>query len=252
MTLQHLLLRRHVLLASAVALLQQMLRAEAARADLWGGDLGLLSSILAECISTVSTLSSMATTLGQQLGDMSTMLSRLDPQSFEELAQLLDSNEMSFEVLAGDVNSIGYTLEQVNTDFQNAYSGDYTKTAPEAFDALYKRWADEILASAKVAARSQATLSSLESNTHQAKAILSRSASSDGEVAQMQAIVQMLGLIQGQNTAVVQSLTTTGRVLTTTAATTAAERHLARERRARALANYLDPGPAVPPITKLP
>jgi conjugal transfer/entry exclusion protein len=252
MTLHRLLQRRHVLLASALALLQQMLRTGAAQADLLGGDLGLLTSILAECISSASTLSAMATTLGQQLGSLSTMLSQLDPQSFEELVQLLDSNEMSFEVLAGDVNSIGYTLQQVNTDFQDAFSRDYSKLAPDAFDGLYKRWADEILASARVAARSQATLSTLETNTHQAKAILSRSASSAGEVAQMQAIVQMLGLIQGQTTSVIQSLTTTGRVLTTTAATTAAERHLARERRARSLANYLNRGPAVPPITKLP
>jgi conjugal transfer/entry exclusion protein len=65
----------------------------------------------------------------------------------------------------------------------------------------------------------------------------------------MQSIVQMLALMQSQNTKLIQSLATTGRVLTSSAARTAAERQLSREKKRRHLANYTYRGPDVSLMT---
>jgi conjugal transfer/entry exclusion protein len=180
------------------------------------------------------------------------MLSRLDPQSFQDLITVLESNELSYEELTSDVSAMGHTLMNVNAEFQKVYASSYENVPTDRFDGVYTRWQKEILGSAQIAARSQATLSTLAKNAAQAKGILQRSAQATGEVAQMQAVVQMLGVMQAQSNAVLQSLTTTGRVLTSATATTASERQLAREKKQRSLAGYTKRGAPVPDVRKLP
>lgn len=244
--------RRNALLLAVATLIQHLLTSEEVSADLFGGDVTVLTNIFATSIQTVSTLGSMLTTLETQLELLTTMLSQLDPASFQELVDLIESNELSYGELTQNVSSMGHTLLTVNTQFQHLYASNYANVPFERFSAIYAEWQKEILGSAQVAARSQATLSTLKSNANAARAILSRSAHAKGEVAQMQAIVQMLGLIESQNNAVLQSLTTTGRVLASSAAMTASERQLAREKKQRYLAGYRIRGPSLPDVTKLP
>ena len=66
---------------------------------------------------------------------------------------------------------LGYTLQSVNGQFHQLYLSDYRKIPLAQFDSLYGRWEDEILASAQVAARSQAALSTLQSSSTEAAAI---------------------------------------------------------------------------------
>jgi conjugal transfer/entry exclusion protein len=219
-----------------------------ASADLWGGDIPILVGILTQAVATVSNLASMLVSLKQELDAMNTMLSALDASSFESVLALIGNTDLSYAELTADVASLGYTLQSVNSQFHGLYQTDYRKIPFAQFDSLYGRWEEEILASAQVAARSQATLSTLQNSSTEAAAILQRAASSDGQVAQMQSIVQMLGLMQSQNNSLLQSLTTTGRVLTATAADSAAMRNLSREKKRRQLAGYTSRGPAVPPM----
>jgi conjugal transfer/entry exclusion protein len=249
MRLRRLLRRRPILLAALVALAELLTAPEDARADLFGGDLPLLTGILTQAIATVSNLVSMLQTMEEQLSAAQTMLSKLDGASFDSVLALVDDTSLSLAALTADVHSIGYTLQSINRQFRSLYTSDYAKTALAQFDAIYGRWEDEILASTEVAARSQATLSTLHESAREAAAILANSRASGGEVAQMQSVVQMLGLMQSQNTSVLQSLATTGRVLTSAAAKDAAERQLSREKKRRHLAGYRDRGTPVPPMT---
>src|SRR5258708_3661427 len=204
--------RRRLLLAAIVAAVERVFEPTVARADLFGGEDVVLSAILTQSIATVVQLVSALSTLKQQLDAMGTMLSQLGSASFDEVAALINNTDFSYAQLTKDVASIGYTLQSVKSQFRSLYASDYSKTSFSQFDALYGRWQDEILAATEVAARSQATLSTLQNNATEAAAILARSAGTDGQVAQMQATVQMLGLIQSQNNAIIQSLATTGRV----------------------------------------
>jgi conjugal transfer/entry exclusion protein len=240
---------RRRLFAVALALILQVPEAKDARAQ-FGEDIPFLIGILAQTTSTVADLASMLITLKEQLDAMNTMLSNLDSASFDSVSSLVTNTDFSLDALSGDVASMGYTMQSVNSQFLTLYGGSGYATLPlTQFDALYGQWENEVLSSAQVAARSQATLSTLAGTATQAAAILSLSQGSDGQVAQMQAIVQMLGLMQSQNGAVIQALTTTGRVLTSSAARTAAERQLSREKKRRHLLNYTYRGPDVPTMT---
>lgn len=237
------------LVAIALTLALQLPEARYARAQ-FGEDIPFLIGILAQTTSTVADLASMLITLKEQLDAMNTMLSNLDSASFDSVASIVTNTDFSLDALSGDVASMGYTMQSVNSQFLTLYGGSGYATLPlTQFDALYGQWENEVLSSAQVAARSQATLSTLAGTATQAAAILSLSQGSDGQVAQMQAIVQMLGLMQSQNGAVIQALTTTGRVLTSSAARTAAEKQLSREKKRRHLLNYTYRGPDVPTMT---
>jgi P-type conjugative transfer protein TrbJ len=241
-------MRRRVL-AVTLTLVLQLSGGRGARAQ-FGAEIPFLIGILAQTTSTVANLASMLVTLKEQLDAMNTMLSNLDSSAFDSVSSIVTNTDFSLDALSGDVASMGYTLQSVNSQFLTLYGGSGYAALPTAqFDALYGKWEDEVLSSAQVAARSQATLSTLESSATEAAAILSRSQNSDGQVAQMQSIVQMLGLMQAQNGAVIQSLATTGRVLTSSAARTAAEKQLSREKKRRHLLNYTYRGPDVAPMT---
>lgn len=223
-----------------------------AHADLYGADIPILTGILTEAVTTVSNLVSMLAVLKEQLAATNEMLSKLDPASFEAMTGLVRSNEMSFDQLTQGVSSIGYTLGGVNSQFKSVYKRDFSTTPFSAFDSNYARWHDEVLASSEIAARSQSALATLDKNTEAASAILRSSSKSEGVVGQLQAVNQMLGVIQSQNNTLIQTLSTTGRVLAAAAGSQASEAHLAREKKKRNLSNYRERGDVVPPMTKLP
>ena len=235
---------------TGIILALQLAPPKSARAD--GEDVPFLTSILAESVTTVSNLVNMLQVLQQQLAATKQLLSKLDPSSYDALRSTLHSNELSFGQLSQGVNSIGHTLASVNSQFRTVYKRDYSDVPLADFDSNYARWHDEILSAAEIAARSHTTLATLERNTDAAAAILRNSASAEGVVAQLQATNQMLGVIQSQNNALLQSLATTGRVLSSAAGSQAADAQLSREKKKRSLENYRDRGDDVPPMTKLP
>jgi conjugal transfer/entry exclusion protein len=249
MRLRRILARRHLLAAALAAAAAYLRKPKSARADFWGGDIPILVGILTQAVATVSNLASMLVNLKEQLDAMNTMLSALDAASFQSVLALIGNSDLSYAQLTDNVASIGYTLQSVQSQFRGLYASDYRKLSFGQFDSLYGRWEDEILASAEVAARSQTTLSTLQSNATQAAAILEKASVASGEVAQLQSIAQMLGVMQSQNNSLLQSLATTGRVLTSSAAKSAAERQLSREKKRRQLANYTSRGAPVPPMS---
>jgi hypothetical protein len=249
MRLRRILARRKLLFAALAALAAHLSKPKATRADLWGGDIPILVGILTQAVATVSNLAGMLVNLKQQLDAMNTMLSALDAASFQSVLALIGNTDLSYAELTANIASIGYTLQSVQTQFHALYASDYRKLPLSQFDPLYGRWEDEILASAEVAARSQTTLSTLQNNASQAATILEKASVASGEVAQLQSIAQMLGVMQSQNNSLLQSLATTGRVLTSSAAKSAAERQLSREKKRRQLANYTSRGAPVPPMS---
>jgi conjugal transfer/entry exclusion protein len=223
-----------------------------ARADLFGSDIPILSGILTQAISELGTLGSMLDGVQSQVAALDAMLAQLSGGSFSAVLATMQSTAPSYADLTGNVASIDYTLQSVSGQFQALYDGRYAGMPIGRFDALYGRWEDQVLEAAQVAARSQAVLSMLHDNATEAAAILASSQASGGQVAQLQAVVQMLGLMQAQNGAVIQSLATTGRVLTSEAARSAAEGQLSREKKRRHLAGYRYRGTPVPTMTTLP
>jgi P-type conjugative transfer protein TrbJ len=248
MRLRRLLPRRHLLLAALAGAAAGLVRPKNARADLFGADVAVLAGILTQAITEVSTLGSMLTTAMSQLELMKTQLSALDPHSFQSLFDLVDDLSLGYDALTSGIQSVGYTLASVNRQFQKEFPSNLSKVPFAQFDSLYGQWQNEILGASEVAERAQTTIAALANDAASAHAILSRSAGASGEVAQLQSVVQMLALMQSQNGTLVQTLATTGRVMTSTAAAGASERQLSREKKKRNLANYTSRGAPVPPM----
>lgn len=218
----------------------------------FGADLVALAALLAETIAQGVTLGAQLMQLMQQVEMMKTMLSRLDPASYNAILALINDSNLTYNDLVRDINSIGYTLQSVNTEFKTTFPTNFSKTPISDFDALYGEWQNQIWSSTLVAARAQSVLSTLRQNADNAASIMAASASSSGEIAQLQAVVQMLGVMQSQSNSLITSLASTGRVIATTASTSASERQLSREKKKRNLQNYTKRGTPVTVPNKLP
>lgn len=223
-----------------------------ARADLFGGDDGLLGAILGQAIAQTAKLGEELESLGTQITLMNTMLSRLDGGASRGVSQLLGRTTQNYGALTRDVSAIGYDMAAVDRDFATAFPGRFDGTPSAAFDPAYVRWQSEVLGSALVAARAQGSLAALQANTDQALAIIAASRGASGQVAQLEAVVQMLGVIEGQMNTLISSLVTVGRLQTDVAAASASERQLSREKQRRDLQNYTDRGTPVPVLSTLP
>jgi conjugal transfer/entry exclusion protein len=213
----------------------------------FGGDVVVLGTILAELIKQTADMIT-------QIGLLEQALSRLDGLSFDVLRGLLIDAQPGYDALVEDVESIGYRLDSVNRGFRKVFPSttDLKSVRYADLDPLVGRWQDEIQASALVAARAQSNITWLKQRSDEAANILSRSASADGQIAQLQAVVQMLVVMQAQTVGMAQSIDAAGRVTTNMAATSAAEKQLSRERKRRNLANYTYRGSPVIVLDKLP
>src|ERR1700682_2287132 len=105
MRLRRLFSRRNVLLAAIVAAAQRLWSPTVAQADIWGGDVAVLTGILTQSVATVFQLISAIATLKQQLDAMNTMLSKLDSASFDDVLALINSTDFSYTQLTGDIAS---------------------------------------------------------------------------------------------------------------------------------------------------
>jgi P-type conjugative transfer protein TrbJ len=226
--------------------------AREAKADLFGGDLPILAGILVQAISTVTHLVEMVSAIRTQITMMERMLSHLDIQSFSDVVNLVRSSQQAYRMLVNDVHSIEYTMAGVERAYRKIFPSDVSDKKPAELRPLARAWHQETLDAALVAQRSQTSLSTLENNTNQAAAVLARSSTSEGEIAQLQAVNQMLGIMSSQLNTVIAALDTTGRVTATLAATSASEHVVSFEKKDRNLAGYTDRGDSVPVMTKLP
>ncbi len=241
--------RRSLLVAATLGLVA----VEApASADLFGGDDIILSGILAQAISEVSDLAETLQNIEAQVQMMKTELSRLDPTSFASILNLVNDVTYSYNTVVSGVSSIGYTLKAVNASFQSTFPSNVTGVPLSKFNTLYAQWQSEVLASARVASRAQSVISDWQQNARDAAAVLAQSQNAQGTIGQLQSVVQMLGVLHNENNGLLQTLATTGRVLSNASAAGASEHQLSLEKKRRNLANYTFRGPPVTVPKRMP
>jgi hypothetical protein len=246
------LIGRRRVLSGALAcsvLAGEMTLSQAARADLWGGDLPLLAGILAQTISIVSQTTSMVTQLAYQVSMLETMIKSLDHASFTSIISLINSARYTLNSLTWGIRSMSYSLSRIDGDFKKLVPGDPptpgTTTTAQRRQA-YQAWHQEVVASAQVAARQQTSLEALETHAAKTQDLLSQSDAHSKEVAsQLQVIAQLIGITNTELIVLNQTLATTGRVLTSSAAAGASERQTSLTKQDDARANYTDKGAAV-------
>jgi len=158
---------------------------------------------------------------------------------------LLDAILIGHRDITSDLRSISYRMETVSSQFRRVFPNDQAVQNTPASDIAELRsgWNQEIHHSALAASRAQTALASIERNSTSANAILdaSKTTTQNDEgsaLAKLQAVVQMLGVINSDLTTLATTIATTERVNTSLAATEAAEHDVASDQARRMMRGY--------------
>lgn len=161
---------------------------------------------------------------------------------------LVDDILIGHRNLTSDLRTISYRMETVSTQFRRVFPNEEAarNTPSSDVDELRSGWNQEIHHSALAASRAQTALSNIERNTASANAILEASKETTqqnegSELAKLQAVVQMLGVINSDLTTLATTIAATERVNTSVAATDAAEYDVATEQARRMMRGYASP-----------
>jgi conjugal transfer/entry exclusion protein len=240
-------------LLAAVTLAAALGVAPPARAQ-FGSDAVLIAQLIVQEQQAVSQLQSILQTLQGQTNLVLQLLKGQPQGELDLVGGLLQSAQTNYASLLGNLQTIGYTIGAVNGNYSQTFpnTSSYQGMPQTGYPGVESGWQNEVLASSEIAARSQASISNTEALTDLAKQILQLSGSTDGEVGQLQLILQILGVVQSQMTMLVQNLATTGRAMVETGAATASERQLSTERRRRNRLNYTSRGAAVSVPSQMP
>ena len=228
-----------------------LLVGETGRAQLAVTDAGNLVQTTSTALSTARMLQTML----QQLAYMRQSLASIDARSFTGLENLLIQGQMDYQMLAGDVQSLGFMLGDVNRGFDRLFPKDknvWHGARYSDYDNYYGQWNAEVTASAKVAARAQSAMTQVEVNNRAVAQILVQSAAAPGEVRQLQLINQQLAAIHARLGDLVQNIATLGRITADMAASSSGEKLLLREAKLRRRDGYTDRGHPPTTLTHLP
>jgi P-type conjugative transfer protein TrbJ len=202
--------------------------------------------------TTANQLQVMEAQLQYQLENLKTT----NPASISGLLTLINQTQMTFNMLQGDLNSIGYTANVVNSNFNRLFpknQNQWQSVRYSDFNGYYDNWHAEITTSSQAAIRAQTAVATIDANNAAMQRLLiAANSSSTGEIRQLQIANQELALIHTELASVVQNLTTLGRVMTDMAAAATGEQEMIRERARRRLQNYTYRGPPSNALRSLP
>jgi P-type conjugative transfer protein TrbJ len=178
-----------------------------------------------------------------QVAALQSAARQLDPRSYQSVQNLLAGDAVNYQSLVRDVQSMGYTLDRVNAQFKQYFPDEQTvhTMQPAQFEETSRNMNRELYESALVSARAQTTLQTIESNNIEARNVLSRSEGNESQVAQLQAALQMLGLIHHNLVGINQLVSSAGRVTSNVTVRAVTERRIEHERASRMMRDYTAP-----------
>lgn len=171
---------------------------------------------------------------------------------------LVDDILLGHRRLTADLAAISYSTDTVTQQFRSVFPDQEAAKQISPSDAAELRtvWDRELHQSALAASRAQSALSTVERNTKSAQTILERSMATTGgagdegsRLAKLQALVQMLGVINSDLTTLATTIATTERVNASVAAAGASDEELEAAKAERMLRDYAkdDPIPEIDP-----
>jgi P-type conjugative transfer protein TrbJ len=247
--------RRPVLCVVLAAALWTVPSPKTARADLFGADVAQLAAILAELLTQGLTLLNQLQQLETQVRYTEQTLRQLDPTSFNGLVNSFNTLRWNYQSLVGQVQTIRFTANHVQSDFNRLFPKDRTawRSVPSSdFDRRYASWQTEISNSSLVAMSAQTQIDLLKRQNDVMMDILRQSQGANGELRQLQLINQSLGKIHDRLGTVVEVLATGQRVTAALAASGAGERMMIRESKQRRLEGYTNRGRPSRVLNRLP
>lgn len=184
----------------------------------------------------------------QQLENQIRQMQTYTSSSYYGVNSALGSNYNDLGTLLGQVRGISYNLGNIQRQYEQVFPN---QTQWETIDhtqygQYYKGWNSELSNSASTAMQAQGVISRIQGNNVRAQEILAQTDGADGEVRQLQAQNQMLGLMSGQLNDVNTTLATSARVTATAAAVSAGTKQNERATAEMLRENYTDIGNPTP------
>lgn len=167
-------------------------------------------------------------------------LKSLDAQAYNQVRVLLQMQTDEYNQLFTDLNTIGYSLGQIDSEFNQLFpqGTDWNNVDYAQFKQYYQDWNKELSKSAHKAMEAQTLVSKTQQYNNEVNDILSRSMGAEGEVRQLQAQNQMTGILSQQLGDLTSTLATSGRLSATLAAKAAAKEDASAEFKRRMINGY--------------
>ena len=171
-------------------------------------------------------------------------LKRLDFHSFNSIRNYLNSNINRLNGLLGNVNGIGYTYSNIQSQFDTLFppGTNWANIPWSNYNQYYRDWNNQIQDAARISMHSQGAINDIRFNNQRAMEIMNQSRVADGEVRQLQSTNQMLGVLNNQLSNL-NGLTATGNRLTASiGAKAAANSEIKRQAKQGLTDGYTDKG----------
>lgn len=206
-------------------------------------DFSNLKQNITTSLNMVKSVAQQITMISNQVKQYEAMLQSLksfDSQTYNQLRILLQGNNEELDQLFREIDAIGYDIAQIDNQFDVLFpqGSDWNTIEFGRYGEYYQDWNKELSESAKNAMRTQSIVNRIQQYNNEMQEILSRSMGAEGEVRQLQANNQILGVVGSQLGDLTATLAANGRITATMAARAAADNDASLELKRRALEGY--------------
>ena len=175
----------------------------------------------------------------EQIRNQERTLTRLPNSTFGPIKGIYDNNTRDLNGLIADVQGISFDLNQIDGQFNQLYpTGTWDNVNRSQYEQYFQNWNKELTEAAKTAMKAQSVLERSRNYNDQAASILANSNGADGEVRQLQANNQMLGLVSAQLNGLTENLAVSSRITATAAAEAAQRREAEQAYRNKLMTGY--------------
>lgn len=175
----------------------------------------------------------------EQIRNQVRTLTRLPATTFGPIKSIYDNNTRELNDLIADVQGISFDLGQIDGQFNQLYpTGTWDSINRSQYEQYFQNWNRELTEAAKTAMKAQSVVERSRNYNDQAATILDSSTGADGEVRQLQATNQMLGLVSAQLNGLTENLAVSSRITATAAAEAAQRREAEQAYRNKLMTGY--------------
>lgn len=196
-------------------------------------DVANLSQTMITALNAVTSVANQAVQIANEVKMIQNQLqslSMLGNSSFGMLNANLNNQLSQLDGVLSTVKGVGFQINNVDNQFRTMFpeGTDWSTKDVSQYGGYFEKWSAQVQDSAKTAMQSQGVIENVRRNNLEASNILSQAKGADGEVRQLQAVNQMLGVLAGQMSDMTVALTAGGRSSASIAAAGQAERDAQR------------------------
>jgi len=167
-------------------------------------------------------------------------LERFDTSSYDNIQRVMAKNRYEVSRLLQDLETVSFNLERIDGQYSEIFpeDGAWSAEDSERYRHYSHQWNEELRASSRKAMEAQSVLSRTEEYNAEVAEILQRSEAADGDVRQLQAQNQMLGVMSAQLSDLTTTIAASERAHATRMAISAEEREAERRLHEEMLFQY--------------